>query len=145
METFCYRLTQVRLKKCPLNLRENLGAVWEQLSDNKRSFSDVCTRLKSVESKVINNKSQRVSDPTCRKPAPRQSAWMMVMTVKMSTSCQRSAFTCSRAVKQPYIVHNSHCIAVSHSVRGVNLGGGQGDTSPQNLEWGTPMYNIPRF
>ena len=26
--------------------------------------------------------------------------------------------------------------------RGVNLGG-RGDTSPQNLEWGTPMYNVP--
>ena len=26
--------------------------------------------------------------------------------------------------------------------RGVNLGDG-GDTSPQNLEWGTPMYNVP--
>ena len=28
--------------------------------------------------------------------------------------------------------------------RGVNLGG-RGDTSPQNLERGTPMYNVPQI
>ena len=41
-----------------------------------------------------------------------------------------------------YNVYRSARAAVV--IRGVNLGG-RGDTSPQNLEWGTPMYNVPRF
>jgi len=42
-----------------------------------------------------------------------------------------------------FIVFLSFYCVVTIASRGVNLGGRGGTRPPQNLEWGTPMYNVP--